>query len=410
MTYGLIGEKLGHSFSPRIHARLSPYQYELMPLAPGELDGFMKARAFLGLNVTIPYKRDVMAYCDVVSEEAAAIGSVNTLVSGSDGRLFGYNTDIYGMCYMAGRRGFDFHGAKALILGSGGTALTAAAAAKRLGAAEIVTISRGGGDNYTNLHRHFDTGYIINTTPVGMYPYCGASPVELRLFPRLRGVMDVIYNPLRSELLLQAEALGIPYTGGLSMLVAQAKGSAELFLKQAIADSKIEEIYDGLMRELTNIVLVGMPGSGKTSVGKAVAGRLGRDFFDIDEEITRRAGMSIPDIFSKSGEAAFRELESSVISEFGKRNGGVIATGGGAVLREANYAPLRQNGCIIWLQRDSTVLPTAGRPLSQGIDLGMMYAQRHLRYRRFANAAVENNCHFDDTVAKVLEAYNTDPP
>lgn len=406
MEYGLIGEKLGHSFSPRIHARLSSYGYALHELKPEEIEGFITARDFRGLNVTIPYKKSVLPFCDRLSPEAEEIGCVNTLVVEADGSLSGHNTDIYGFCYMANRRGIDFCGKKILILGSGGTSLTASAAARRLGALSVSLVSRSGEDNYSNLHRHFDAEIIINTTPVGMYPNCGASPVELRLFPKLRGVIDVVYNPLRTELLLQAEALGIPCAGGLPMLIAQAKASAELFLDRGIPESVIEDIYSELVSELNNLILIGMPGSGKSTVGGAVAKALGREFFDLDDEIARKAGISIPEIFAQAGENGFRKLESEVVRELGQRGGCVIATGGGVVLKSENYAPIKQNGVIIQLTRSLDKLPSDGRPLSQGADLAAMHERRRPYYSRFADAVVSNDGSLKDTVKRVLEVLN----
>ncbi|HIR20463.1 MAG TPA: AAA family ATPase, partial [Candidatus Pelethomonas intestinigallinarum] len=364
MEYGLLGEKLGHSFSPQIHRDLAGYDYQLLPTPPEAVEDLFARRAFQGLNVTIPYKQTVMPLCDEVDPRAAAIGAVNTVVN-RNGRLTGYNTDIDGFLYMARRAGVDMAGKKVVILGSGGTSRTARAAAGELGAREIVTVSRHGEDNYQNLSRHADAQVLVNTTPVGMYPNWGQSPVSLESFPALEGVLDVVYNPLRTALLLQAEERGLPRSCGLPMLVAQAKRAAELFTGQNIGDSRTEAVLHGLRRQLTSIVLIGMPGCGKTTVGRALAGKLGRTFVDLDEEIVRRAGTSIPEIFAREGEAGFRERESALVREFGERTGLVVSTGGGVVTRRENYIPLKQNGLLLHLRRDPAALPTDGRPLSQ---------------------------------------------
>ena len=276
-VYGLLGRKLGHSWSAPIHAALGCADYRLIELEPEELGAFLAREDIGGLNVTIPYKRDVMAYCDVLDPMAEAIGSVNTLVRRADGKLYGYNTDAAGFCFMAQRAGIGFAGKKTLVLGSGGASRTAAACAKKLGAREVVVISRSGENNYTNLGRHADAERIVNTTPVGMYPNNGAAAVDLTAFPACAGVLDLIYNPRRTALLLQAEELGIPCSDGLPMLVAQAKAAEEHFFDRTIADSENERILAQLRREMTNLVLIGMPGSGKSAVGAALAGHAGKE-------------------------------------------------------------------------------------------------------------------------------------
>ena len=317
MEYGLLGEKLGHSFSPQIHRALAGYDYRLLPTPPEEVETLLRERDFKGLNVTIPYKQTVMPLCDEIDPRAAAIGAVNTVVN-REGRLTGYNTDIDGLIYLARRAGVDMAGKKTVILGSGGTSRTAQAAAQALGAAEIAVISRRGEDNYDNLSRHADAQVLINTTPVGMFPHCGQSPVSLSLFPDLTGVLDVVYNPLHTALLLEAEARGLPCSCGLPMLVAQAKRAAELFTGASIPDSRTEEILAGLTAQLRNIVLIGMPGCGKTAIGSALAALLGRRFVDLDALIVEKAGKPIPDIFAQEGEAAFRELEHDIVRSPGR--------------------------------------------------------------------------------------------
>ena len=398
MEYGLLGERLGHSFSPQIHRDLAGYDYQLLPTPPEAVEDLFARRAFQGLNVTIPYKRTVMPLCDEIDPRAAAIGAVNTVVN-QNGRLTGYNTDIDGFLYMARRAGVDMAGKKVVILGSGGTSRTARAAAGELGAREIVTVSRHGEDNYQNLSRHADAQVLVNTTPVGMYPNWGQSPVSLESFPALEGVLDVVYNPLRTALLLQAEERGLPCSCGLPMLVAQAKRAAELFTGQNINDSRTEAVLHGLREQLTSIVLIGMPGCGKTTVGRALAGKLGRTFVDLDEEIVRRAGMSIPEIFAREGEAGFRERESALVREFGERTGLVVSTGGGVVTRRENYIPLKQNGLLLHLRRDPAALPTDGRPLSQATAPEELWRRRAPLYAAFADGEIDNN----GTLAGTLE-------
>ena len=390
MEYGLLGERLGHSFSPQIHRDLAGYDYQLLPTPPEAVEDLFARRAFQGLNVTIPYKRTVMPLCDEIDPRAAAIGAVNTVVN-RNGRLTGYNTDIDGFLYMARRAGVDMTGKKVVILGSGGTSRTARAAAGELGAREIITVSRHGEDNYQNLSRHADAQVLVNTTPVGMYPNWGQSPVSLESFPALEGVLDVVYNPLRTALLLQAEERGLPCSCGLPMLVAQAKRAAELFTGQNIDDSRTEAVLHGLREQLTSIVLIGMPGCGKTTVGRALAEKLGRTFVDLDEEIVRRAGMPIPEIFAREGEAGFRERESALVREFGERTGLVVSTGGGVVTRRENYIPLKQNGLLLHLRRDPAALPTDGRPLSQATAPEELWRRRAPLYAAFADGEIDNN-------------------
>ena len=400
-VYGLVGRRLGHSWSVPIHAALGCKGYRLIELEPDALASFLARPDIGGLNVTIPYKRDVMSLCDAIDPAAEAIGSVNTIVRGADGRLTGCNTDIDGFLYMARRAGISLAGRKVVILGSGGASLTARAAARREGAAEIIVISRSGPDNYENLSRHADAEILVNTTPVGMYPGNGAAPVDLNAFPHLTGVLDVIYNPRRTALLLQGSARGIPCSDGLPMLVAQAKRAEELFTGQSIPDSENERILSQLRREMTNLVLIGMPGSGKTTVGEALARLTGREAIDLDARIEEAAGRSIPEIFAREGESGFRAREAAAAAEAGKRTGVILLTGGGIVKTAANYAALHQNGRIYQLVRDLSLLPTEGRPLSQGADLGAMWRERAPLYRRFRDAEIDNNGTVEDTAAAI---------
>ena len=406
MEFALLGEELGHSFSPQIHRALVGCDYQLLPTPPEAVADLFRRRDFRGLNVTIPYKQTVMPLCDEIDPRAAAIGAVNTVVN-RGGRLTGYNTDIDGLIYLARRTGVDMAGKKVVILGSGGTGRTARAAAGELGAAEIVTVSRGGEDNYETLSRHADAQVLLNTTPVGMYPNCGVSPVSLDAFPHLEGVLDVVYNPLRTALLLEARERGLPCSCGLPMLVAQAWRAEELFTGSAIPAETVEAVLAGLTAQLQNVVLIGMPGCGKSTVGRALARRQGKAFLDLDRLIEERAGKSIPAIFAQEGEEAFRTLESWAVREAGARTGCVISTGGGVVTRAENCAPLRQNGVIIHLTRPLDRLPTAGRPVSQSTDLQTLWERRRGLYAAFADRTVDNGGPLEetlDTIEKELSA------
>lgn len=400
-VYGLLGRKLGHSWSVPIHEALGCRGYRLIELEPGDLAPFLRRTDIGGLNVTIPYKRDVMPLCDEIDPAAAAIGSVNTIVRGADGKLRGYNTDIDGFDYMAGRAGIGFAGKKVVILGSGGASLTAQAAVRRAGAREVVVVSRSGPDNYGNLDRHADADIVVNTTPVGMYPQVGTAPVDLTVFPRCEGVLDVIYNPRRTALLLQAEALGIPCSDGLPMLVAQAKTAEERFFGSPIPDSENQRILAQLRRDMENIVLIGMPGSGKSTVGQLLSELTGREAIDIDQRITERAGCSIPEIFARGGEAEFRALEREETAKAGALSGRILLTGGGVVKTPENRAALRQNGRIYHLLRALEALPTDGRPLSQGADLAAMWREREPLYRAFQDVTVDNNGQAEDTARAI---------
>ena len=407
MEYGLIGEKLGHSYSQMIHARLADYRYELKEVAPERLDAFIEARNFRGLNVTIPYKQAVMKHCAELSPEAMEVGSVNTLIVRPDGSLFGHNTDIDGFIYMLRRGEIDPAGAKAVILGSGGTSLTARAALTRLGAREIVTVSRKGPVDYAALYaEHADAEILVNATPVGMYPKNGASPVELDRLPKVRGVADVIYNPEKTALILAAQAKSIPAVSGLSMLVAQAWEAAELFAGHAIPAGRVEDIVSEIGAQTLNLILVGMPGCGKTTLGQAVAAALQREFVDCDAEIVRRAGKSIPEIFAQDGEGAFRALESGVLADVCRGHGLVISTGGGAVLRAENRDAMRQNGRVCLIRRALALLPRDGRPLSASEDaVARLWEARRAAYETAADFPVENDGTVEEAAEKIREGF-----
>ena len=407
MEYGLIGAKLGHSYSVPIHARLGGYDYRLYEMTEDEARAHLAARDFKGLNVTIPYKKLALEYCDVLSDAARAIGSVNTLLVRPDGSLYGDNTDIGGFLSMAARAGVTLADRKVIILGSGGTSLTARAACRLQGAREIVVISRQGPVDYDALYRdHADAEVLVNATPVGMYPDNGRSPADISRLPKLTGVLDVIYNPDKTALILDAEARGIPCAGGLYMLVGQAREAAELFTGRAIPDAVTDGIYGELRGEALNLILIGMPGSGKSSTGRMLAAQMGRDFVDCDAEIARRARMTIPEIFAKRGEGAFRDLESTVLSEVCKEKSRVIAAGGGAVLRPENVRAMRQNGVVVWVKRPLEALPMDGRPLSSGrAALEAMWVEREPLYRAAADVAIDNDGEHAAAVAAAKEAF-----
>ena len=400
---GLLGETLGHSYSPMIHHELASYEYRLFEVPKAQLDGFLTSGGWDGLNVTIPYKKAVVPYCTELSEAAERLQSVNTIVRRRDGTLYGDNTDLYGFLYMVRRSGIDPAGKKALVLGSGGASVTVKAALEQLGA-HVTVISRSGPDNYENLDRHADARIIANTTPVGMYPRNGAAAVDLRQFPDCEGVLDIVYNPARTALLLQAEQLCIPHAGGLSMLVAQAKRSSEQFSGAVIDDSALERVERTVNSHLRDIILIGMPGSGKSTVAAALGKALGREVVEADTLIAEQAGMSIPEIFAQQGEAGFRRLETDVLAEQGKRSGIILSTGGGCVTRPENYPLLHQNGTIFRLTRDLAKLPTEGRPISQTTDLAQLCARREPLYRRFADVTVSNDGALEVTVQTIKEA------
>ena len=400
---GLLGQKLGHSYSPAIHGMLADYDYQLFEREPEQLEDFLKNGPWDGINVTIPYKKAVLPYCAELSDTARRIGSVNTIVRRPDGSLYGDNTDAYGFESLVKKSGIDVRGKKALVLGSGGASVTVVAVLKMLGAESVTVISRGGEDNCDNLDKHADARIIANTTPVGMYPNNGQAAVDLTRFPQCEGVLDVVYNPAHTALLLQAEKLGIPCAGGLYMLVAQAKRSSELFTGRSIPDSEIGRIEKLLSGQMKNIVLVGMPSSGKSTLAAALGETLGRPVYEADALIEQEAGMDIPAIFAQGGEESFRKLETEILSRLGKLSGAVISTGGGCVTREENYDLLHQNGTILWLQRGTEKLDKTGRPLSLKNDLNEMYQKREPMYRRFADAAVDNNGSVEAALAQILE-------
>lgn len=387
--YGLIGEKLGHSYSPEIHALLGDYEYRLYPMPREAVGDFVQKGGLSGFNVTIPYKETVMPFLDRISPEARRIGSVNTVVREADGSTSGYNTDYFGFSVELGDVS-HLKGKKALVLGSGGASKTVRAVLGDAGLSPVVTISRKGPDNYQNLSRHSDAALIVNTTPVGMYPAVEASPIDLRQFPSCQLALDLIYNPAWTEFLLQARELGIPCRGGLIMLAAQARKAAELFGAIAPGVIRDEDVADEVSRQNRSIALIGMPGCGKTSVGRALAEITGRQLIDTDERIRQEIDMPIPEYFARFGEPAFRKIESRILAEAAKESRAVIATGGGIVTVPENRRSLLRNCQVVYLRRSLDQLPDFGRPVTQKTGVEALFAQRKALYEGWADDIVDN--------------------
>lgn len=405
MRYGLIGEKLGHSYSKLIHESLGRYTYDMLSLNKEEFEAFMKKRQFNGLNITIPYKKAVIPFCDEVSELARTIGAVNTVYM-RDGKVYGANTDYEGFLYAAQAAGISFSGRKVLILGNGGTSLMARKAAADQGAADILITSRRGEAgcvSYEDLSLNADIEIVVNTTPVGTYPNNGDRLIDLSGFSECRGVMDVIYNPFETDLLQQAKDLGIACTNGLPMLVAQATAAAGYFLGEKGFSEENRAITGCLQSQMENIVLIGMPGCGKTTLGTVAAEKLGKTFVDMDAEIEKQAGMDIPSIFETHGEPYFRQLETETARRLGKEKSQVIATGGGAVLRPENMKALSQNGRVVFLKRPVEELPMSGRPLSKDLNtLKSMYETRFPLYNKYSQLTLDCENKVESSAAKLL--------
>lgn len=405
--YGLIGAKLGHSYSKIIHEKIADYTYTLLPLpTEAEARAFFEKREFAAVNVTIPYKQMVIPCCDEVDPRAKAIGAVNTVVN-RGGKLYGYNTDYAGFAYLAKAHGVDFAGKTVLVLGTGGTHATVSAVCRDGGAKEILTASRTGKDGaltYEQAAARSDVQIVVNTTPCGMYPQTGQCLLDIAALPQLKVVLDVVYNPFATELVLRAKDRGLVAAGGFEMLVAQAVYAAEYFTGRALdCETLIPQISRELQKELQNVVLIGMPGCGKSTVGAVLAQKLGKTFVDADAEIERRTGKAIPDIFAQEGEAAFRRYEADVIADLTRQNRQVIACGGGVVKTPQNLHALRQNGPVLWVQRPIEKLATAGRPLSKGSEaLRRMAHERLPLYRAAATGAVCNDGSLADTVTAAL--------
>ena len=400
-TFGLLGEKLSHSFSPQIHKYFYNDPYSLFEVPQDKVENFIKEGDFSGINVTIPYKKTVIPFCSSLSDIAKEIGSVNTIVRKSDGTLFGENTDYYGFSYLAESTEIDFKNKKVLILGSGGSSLTAKTYARHKCAREIIVVSRNGENNYNNICLHYDSDIIVNTTPLGMYPNNGISPVNPSEFKNLSGVLDLIYNPLKTSLILKAEEMGIPSSGGLLMLVAQAKRAAELFKNTCFDDNIIKKIAFEMESKIKNIVLIGMPGCGKTSVSKALSSIIDREVLDTDVLIEKKCGKTPAEIITSKGEDAFRKIETEILSDISKASGKIIATGGGIVTREENYNLLKQNSIVFYLNRPIKDLATINRPLSNREGVMALYEKRKHLYEKFAD--IKLDCESIERTAETIK-------
>ena len=409
MEYGLIGEHLGHSFSKEIHAQIADYDYELKELSKDELDSFMRSKAFKAINVTIPYKKAVIPYLDEISQRARLIGAVNTIVN-KGGRLIGENTDFDGMSMLIKKMGLSLEEKKVLILGTGGTSATAMAVARSMNAADVIRVSRskkeGTVDYEEAAQRHSDAQILINTTPAGMFPNVGTRAVDIDLFPNLEGVVDVIYNPLRTNLVLDAQKKGIKAQGGLYMLAGQAVAACGHFLGREMNMSDVDKTYKNVLKGRRNIILTGMPGCGKSTVGRIVAKRLGIGSADTDEIIKKNIGMEISDYFKKYDESAFRDRESEAIESLGSAAGMVIATGGGAVLRDDNIRSLKRNGIVVFIDRPLEALTaTSDRPLSSSVQsLKKRYEERIDIYRGTADIIIDAGCSKDKVASRLIAA------
>lgn len=407
MEYGCIGEKLGHSFSKEIHNALADYEYSLKELKREELPEFFKNRDFKAINVTIPYKQDVIEYLDWISDEAKSINAVNTIVN-KDGKLYGYNTDFYGLKALVDRENISLKGKRVVVLGSGGTSNTAFAVANFMEAQSVLKVSRNKKDGYITYdelyEEYSDCEIIINTTPCGMYPKIGVSAVNLDKLPKVEAVFDAVYNPLKSKLVLDAKKKKITAVGGLYMLVSQAAYAVERFIDAPVDNNKVEEIFKNLYKQKMNIALIGMPASGKTSVGRVLSEKLNKTFVDSDEEIIKRENRCIPEIFSQEGEGYFRNVENSVIKDISMLNSQVISTGGGAVLNYENIENLVGNGRVYFLDRPLEMLiTTADRPLSSNKeDLEKRYKERYELYKASADVIVDGSKTIEE-VAKIIE-------
>ncbi len=405
MEYGLIGEKLGHSFSKIIHEMIADYIYELKEIAKDDLDSFMKSKDFKCINVTIPYKKAVLPYLDFISEEAKKIGCVNTIIN-KDGKLYGYNTDYYGLKLLIEKQNVDLKDKNVLVLGTGGTSLTAKAVLKDLGVSKIYQASRKSEDgliSYSDIY-NYDINYIVNTTPVGMYPNNLDKLIEVSKFKNLLGLTDVIYNPLNTNLVLDGKELGIKADGGLYMLIAQAVYAIKLFKNIEIPNLKIDEVYNKLLKEKQNIVLIGMPSCGKSTIAKELEKRLNKAVYDSDTEVERIINTTISNFIKSNGETNFRNIESSVIENLSKQNSLIISTGGGVILRKENMINLKQNGLIIFIDRPLELLtPTSSRPLtSNKSDLKKKYNERIDLYKKYADIIVKNDSNVDDTIEEII--------
>jgi len=405
MNIYLIAKKLSHSFSKPIHNELADYSYEYKELEENEVGEFLKKKEFDGLNVTIPYKQTVMEFLDCISPEAIKIGAVNTIVN-RDGKLCGHNTDYYGFSYEIKESGADITGKDVVVLGNGGAAKTVVCVCNDLGAKSVSVVTSAelrAGD----VEKYYGGQIVINATPVGMYPNTGVAVVDIGKFTKCEAVLDLIYNPAKPQLLLDAEKLGMKTANGLGMLVAQAKKACEIFTESSVADSEIDRIRTKIENQTKNIVLVGMPGCGKSTVGTYLVELTGREFFDSDEEISKK-GKSPAELIKENGEEYFRQVETDVLSELCKKSGCVIATGGGAVKKERNHDIIRQNATVVFIDRELKRLSTQGRPLSQGgiETLEKLYEERLPLYKKVSDFSVKSQKTWQETTAQILERLN----
>lgn len=419
MKYGLIGEHLGHSFSKQIQTRIAEienvkdYDYQLVELDKEEFKEFMEKKDFKGINVTIPYKKDVIPYLDEMNESAKAIGAVNTIIN-VDGKLKGYNTDFGGFLYMVKAHNVHMEGKKVLIIGNGGACAAVKAVCKHENAKDIVIVSRSanrGAIGYDEMYTsHLDADIVVNTSPVGMFPNIANAPIDVSWFHKLECVLDVVYNPILTRLCFEAQEADIKRVIGLEMLIAQAKYTFEIFKNMSFDDSIIDEIKKEMLKDRCNIVLIGMPSAGKTTIGKMLEEKLGKEFFDLDDMIIAKAGKSIPEIFQESGEAGFRAIETEVAIEASKMNNKIIATGGGVVKHKVNMDFLRLNGITIFIDRDIDKLISSdpNRPLSSSKQaLQQMYKERYPLYQKYAAYIAVNNANIEETVDDIVNAYHS---
>lgn len=406
MIYGLLGENISHSFSPLIHKNFGDYKYKLFDMQKEEIENFIKKEDIGGFNITMPYKKEIMQYCKTISDKAKKIGCVNTVVYDEFRNLHGYNTDYDGFLYLLEKNNIDVYNKNIAISGNGSTSKTVYNVLKDLQAKSIIKISRSGDIGFKDIEKFINIDILINTTPVGMYPNCPDSLIDLENFPNVSTVIDIIYNPIMTKLLIDAYKRGLNYVNGLDMLISQGKVASELFQKKSISNELLNKTVKGIKRDNSNIIIIGMPGSGKSSIGRNLAKNLNREFIDIDKEIEKNQNMSIPNIFKNYGEQYFRNIEKEMVEKVGKLQGKVISTGGGVIIDSDNYYPLKQNGVIFNITRHLDNLSSKGRPLSQGgrDKIYKLYNERKNNYDYFKDFDIENR-YFKYTVKEIQEKY-----